>query len=115
MFLMMKLLLAYWGRASHAARQLSLGMARTVSSENPRDLALIVAGMAPSVVFFRQHLHSPVLLIPYRRTVEVRTEPLLTCSLEVSIHVLAPAGWDQSLRQHRGTSGWRNRIPETWL
>lgn len=52
MFLMMKLLLAYWGRASSAARQLSLGVTRTVSSENPWDLALIVTGMAPSVGFF---------------------------------------------------------------
>lgn len=57
---MMKLLLAYWGRASPATRQLSLGVTRTVSSENPWDLALIVTGMAPSVVFFRQHLHSRV-------------------------------------------------------
>lgn len=48
-------------------------------------------------VFFRQHLHSPVLLVTYRRTVEVPTEPLLTCSLEVSIHVLAMCGWEQSL------------------
>lgn len=41
------------GRASPAAQQLSLGVTRTVSSENPRDLVLIVTRMAPSVGFFQ--------------------------------------------------------------
>lgn len=50
---MTKLLLAYWGRASPATGQLSLGVTRTVSFENPWDLALLVTGMAPSVGFFQ--------------------------------------------------------------
>lgn len=80
------------GRASPAAQQLSLGVTRTVSSENPWDLVLIVTTMAPSVgFFFRQHLHSPVSLITYR-SVAVLTDPWLTCSLEVSEGVLALAG-----------------------
>lgn len=48
------------GRASPTAQQLSLGVTRTVSSENPWDLVLEwlqVWGV------FRQHLHSPVSLI----------------------------------------------------
>lgn len=41
------------GRASPTARQLSLGVTRTVSSENPWDLVLVVTGMAPSVGCFQ--------------------------------------------------------------
>lgn len=39
--------------ASPAAQQLSLGVTRTVSSENPWDLVLTVTRMAPSAGFFQ--------------------------------------------------------------
>lgn len=65
--------------------------------------------------FFSGSISTAVSLIMYRRTVEVPTEPLLTFFLEVSIHVLVPVGWEQSLRQCMGTSGYRNRLPDSRL
>lgn len=71
------------GWASPAAQQLSLGVTRTASSENPLDLVLMELEGLQVWGFFQAASPQPVSLITYR-SVEVLTDPQLTCSLEVS-------------------------------